>query len=257
MIVAMRRAGTGPKTTLNAITPLHQVFEHGQRRGWCAGNPCTRVDRPRLEEDNDIRYLSPEEVEALLRAVPEDDEFGPTDRALYLAAVASGLRQGELLGLRWRDIDWDAGRIRVRRNYVRGHWGTPKSRRSTRAVPMIDRLAGELDRHYKRSHYQADDDLVFLTPRPERCSPTRTWSAASSARATRPGSGRCASTISGIRTPCGWLPPGYRCERSRSGSATATTRRRFAMRTTRLPPMRARWPSGRSRGQFRGRTERN
>jgi integrase len=164
MIAAMRRGGTGPKTTVNAITLLAQVFEHGQRRGWCAGNPCARVDRPRLEDDIDIHFLSPEEVEALLRAVPEDDVFGPTDRALYLAAVASGLRQGELLALRWRDIDWAASRIRVRRNYVRGHWGTPKSRRSTRAVPMIDRLAGELDRHHQRSHYQGDDDLVFPHP---------------------------------------------------------------------------------------------
>jgi integrase len=129
-----------------------------------ASNPCTRVDRPRVEDDADIRFLEMSEVEALLRAVPEDDEFGPTDCALYLTAVTSGLRQGELLALRWRDIDWAAGRIRVRRNYVRGHWGTPKLRRSSRAVPMIDRLAGELDRHYKRSHFQADDDLVFPHP---------------------------------------------------------------------------------------------
>lgn len=60
------------------------------------------------------------------------------DRALYVAAVMTGLRQGELIALRWRDVDWTAGRIRVRQNYVLGEFGTPKSRRSTRSVPMVD-----------------------------------------------------------------------------------------------------------------------
>jgi integrase len=77
----------------------------------------------------------------------------------------TGLRQGELLALRWRDVDWRAGRVRVRQNYVRGHWGTPKSRRGSRSVPLADRVAGELDRHFQRSAYQADDDLVFCHPR--------------------------------------------------------------------------------------------
>ena len=76
----------------------------------------------------------------------------------------TGLRQGELLALRWRDVDWKAARIRVRQNHVRGHWGTPKTRRGSRSVPLADRVAGELDRHFKRSRYQADDDLVFAHP---------------------------------------------------------------------------------------------
>ncbi|MGE5635905.1 MAG: site-specific integrase, partial [Nocardioidaceae bacterium] len=87
-----------------------------------------------------------------------------TDRALFLVAAMTGLRQGELLALRWRDVDWLAGRIRVRSNYVRGHWGSPKSRRGSRSVPMVDRVAAELERHFKRSVYQGDDDLVFSHP---------------------------------------------------------------------------------------------
>jgi integrase len=54
--------------------------------------------------------------------------------------------------------------IRVRRNYTRGTWGTPKSRRSSRAVPMISRVAGELDRLYQWSRFKDDDDLVFAHP---------------------------------------------------------------------------------------------
>ena len=76
----------------------------------------------------------------------------------------TGLRQGELLGLRWRDIDWSAGRVRVRQSYVRGEFGTPKSRRSSRSVPLADRVAGELDRHFQRSAYQARRRPGLLPP---------------------------------------------------------------------------------------------
>jgi integrase len=74
------------------------------------------------------------------------------------------MRQGELLALRWRDIDWAARRVRVRRNYVRGSWGAPKTRRGSRAVPLADRLAAELEHHFRRSAFKADDDLVFGHP---------------------------------------------------------------------------------------------
>ena len=98
-----------------------------------------------------------------MRAVP-DDLLGPTIGALYLTATMTGLRQGELVALRWQDVDWVAGVVRVRRSYTRGRFGTPKTRRSSRAVPMADRVAAELERHFQRSRYQADDDLVFGHP---------------------------------------------------------------------------------------------
>jgi integrase len=50
-------------------------------------------------------------------------------------------------------VDWQAQRIRVRRNYTRGEFGTPKSRRSARAVPLADEVAGALDRLYKHSSW--------------------------------------------------------------------------------------------------------
>lgn len=165
LAVAMRREGAAPKTIVNALTLLHQIFEFGERKGWCQSNPCKQVQRPQLEDAADIHFLAMEEVEALVRSSPQDHPLGPTDRALYLTATMTGLRQGELLALRWRDVDWAASRIRVRQNYVRGHWGTPKSRRGSRSVPMADRVAAALERHYQRSAFQADDDLVF--PHPE------------------------------------------------------------------------------------------
>ena len=164
MIRVMRRNGAGPKLISNALALLFQIFQYGRRKGWCELNPCEWVDRPKVEAHQDIRYLTMDEVEALRAALPDDGMYAATDQALLLTAVMTGLRQGELLALRWRDIDWPAARVRVRQNYVRGNWGTPKSRRGSRSVPLVDRLAGALERHFQGSAYQEDDDLVFANP---------------------------------------------------------------------------------------------
>jgi integrase len=163
-IAHMARTGRSTKTTLNALGILHSIFEYARREGWVAANPCTLVEKPRAAvTDPDIRFLEPEEVEALLRGVP-DDELGRVERRMYLAAAMTGMRQGELLALRWRDIDWPARRVRIRRNFVRGEFGTPKSKRSSRSVPLTDRLAGELDQLHQETLYDSDDELVFAHP---------------------------------------------------------------------------------------------
>lgn len=169
MITALRRDGKAAKTISNALTLLFQIFAFGQRKGWCQDNPCASVDRPKVEESSDIRFLDQDELEALLAAVDRNAEpFGASDAVLFLTAAMTGLRQGELLALRWRDIDWDAGKVRVRRNHVRGHWGTPKSRRGSRSVPLAQRLRSELKAHFARASFGADDDLVFGHPQTGR-----------------------------------------------------------------------------------------
>jgi integrase len=90
--------------------------------------------------------------------------FQHIDRAFYIVAAQTGLRHGELVALRWRDVDWTAMRIRVRRNYVRGEFGTPKTRRSTRAVPMSAEVGAALERLFQQSRFQDDDDLAFASP---------------------------------------------------------------------------------------------
>jgi integrase len=157
------RDGLSAKYTANALGFLHSVFEFAVRRDWIAINPCRYVDVPKaVDVDTAIRFLDTPDVEALLRAVPHGP-YGRVQRVLYLAAVMTGMRQGEMLALRWQDVDWSAQRVRVNRNYVRGAFGSPKSHRS-RSVPLADRLGGELDQLYKASAFQADDDLVFANP---------------------------------------------------------------------------------------------
>lgn len=157
--------GLAVKTITNQLNFAHGVFQFALRRGWATTNPVGLTERPRSAPvDPDIRFLMAEELEALLRAVALGETLGPTDQALYTVAAMTGLRQGELVALRWRDVDWTAGLVRVRRNYSRGAWGTPKSRRSSRAVPLAERVAAELERHFQHSAYQSDDDLVFCHP---------------------------------------------------------------------------------------------
>lgn len=93
-----------------------------------------------------------------------EDVLGRVERAMYLTAAMTGMRQGELLALRWMDVDWLAQRVRVRRNYVRGRFGAPKSKRSSRSIPLADRVARELELLFQASSYQADEDLVFGHP---------------------------------------------------------------------------------------------
>lgn len=162
----MLRDGKAEHTRARTLKLISQVFDFARRRGWCSENPCREVERPQVRESADIRFLGREELEALLSAVDVAEKpFGSADRAIFLTAAMTGLRQGELLALRWRDVDWMAKRIRVRRSYVRGHWGTPKSRSGERSVPLSTRVAGELKRYLRRSSFRADDDLVFAHPR--------------------------------------------------------------------------------------------
>jgi integrase len=72
------------------------------------------------------------------------------------------MRLGELLALRWGDVDWNSGRVWVRRNVTRsGHFQEPKSRGSVRAIAMPPTLARALREHRLASPFSGEDELVF------------------------------------------------------------------------------------------------
>jgi len=154
-----------PKTIHNVIGTLSTLFTFAQapQRRWATANPCKGIELPAIPETTEIRFLTLEEVRALVANVPVG-LYQQTDQVMFLMAAMTGLRKGELVALRWRDVDWTALRVRVRQNYTRGQFGTPKSRRSTRSVPLADELAGQLDRLYKASRWTGDGDLVFAHP---------------------------------------------------------------------------------------------
>jgi integrase len=171
---SMLAKGSAPKTVRNVMTFLHSVFLLAMRNGWTSLNPvvgAARPKRPRAGDANpDLQFLTMGELDAVIATIPDlvvDREvFGPVLRVLILTAGTTGIRQSELLGLRWRDVDMAAQRIRVRNAWVRGeHSGEGKSDLSTRrSVPMSDRLVCELKKWRLRTVYGDDEDLVFAHP---------------------------------------------------------------------------------------------
>jgi integrase len=164
LLVRLRRLGRAPKTIRNVASTLHSLFELAVRRHWAAANPCKQVDLPAIHPNGDVRFLSDDELRSVLaRGIP-DDELRAVDRALYLTAAMTGLRQGELLGLRWRDLDIAALKVRVRQAWVRGEFKSPKSARGVRGVPMADVVGRALEKLRRTSPFSEDDDLVFGHP---------------------------------------------------------------------------------------------
>src|SRR4051812_4796710 len=84
------------------------------------------------------------------------------DRALIATAAFTGLRLGELLALRWSDVNFTDSVVHVRRAYsiVAGSMKSPKSGKE-RSVPMVEAVAVELAKLGQRDEFTADDDLVF------------------------------------------------------------------------------------------------
>jgi integrase len=164
LLAGMRSDGKSAKTIQNAYRLAHSIFAYAVEKGWRPDNPCAAVEAPTLDPSTEIRYLNDAELEALLRTVAgSKGTFAQTDHALYMAAAMAGMRQGELLALRVRHVDFDAGRLHVRLSYVRGVEAAPKSGKG-RSVPLAPSLAAVLARLLQREEFTDDDDLVFCHP---------------------------------------------------------------------------------------------
>jgi integrase len=164
-IAALEHKGLAPKTIRNVIASLSAIcnFASSPRRRWAHSNPCSGAELPAVPPTTEIRFLTLEQVDLLIASLPASP-FIELDRPLFLVAALTGLRKGELIALRWCDVDFAARRLRVRRNYTRGAFGTPKSRRSARAVPLAGEAATALEQLREHSAWSADDDLVFAHP---------------------------------------------------------------------------------------------
>ena len=129
--------GLSPKTINNQLTVLRRLLRSAVEWGALDTIPHFRllaVPTP------PFRYLSMPEVARLANAAPN-----AIARAMIVTASHTGLRLGELAGLEWDDVDLARRQLRVTRNLVRGHLGTPKNGR-TRYVPLTPDVAQELHR---------------------------------------------------------------------------------------------------------------
>jgi integrase len=151
--------GGSNRTRQKYLVCLGSIFKRAMKVYGLPRNPADLVERPRVRRAAKIDVLRPEEVLALVRAAESDQ-----DAAIFHTAAFAGLRMGELLALRWRDVDFTRRTIHVRENWTQGETTTPKGG-TERAVPMAEEVAERLARLGQRQHFTTDDDLVFCTPR--------------------------------------------------------------------------------------------
>jgi integrase len=138
------------------LVVLNGIFRRAMRVWRLPRNPVADVERPRVRISTDIDAFSPEEIHALVRAA----DSAP-DATLFLTAAFTVLRLGELLALRWCDLDFARQAIRVRRSFTaHGGMSSPKSGR-VRSVPLVSDVAQALAALGTRELFTDEDDLVF------------------------------------------------------------------------------------------------
>ncbi|MBV8987711.1 MAG: site-specific integrase [Solirubrobacterales bacterium] len=145
-----------PRGRNKLLIQLHGILGRARRVYGLPGNAAADVEKFPQRSSGEIEVFSPEEVWALVRAAASEQ-----DAAIYLTAAFTGLRMGELLALRWREVDFVGHTIRVRASFYAGQLTTPKSGK-VRAVPMAPDVASALAQLGRREHSLQDNDLVFV-----------------------------------------------------------------------------------------------
>jgi integrase len=134
------------------------LFNHACRYELFDRNPIYLV-RQSAKRRRAPTVLMPAEIKALV------DNLGIRERTLVLLAVSTGLRQSELFGLKWSDIDFDQGTMNVTRSIVYGVVGPCKTESSQKPVPVHPLLADALSEWRRLCTYTEPDDWVFASRR--------------------------------------------------------------------------------------------
>ncbi len=145
------------RTIVRHLAVCNGIFKRAKRRGWVGGNPASAelVERPPVVYTGEFDTFTRDEVE-LLAAHAANVQDG----AIFRTAAYTGLRQGELIALRWCDVDLVGGLVHVRRNYTDGRLKMPKGKK-VGSVPMVPDVADALALLKERKRFTGDDDLVF------------------------------------------------------------------------------------------------
>jgi integrase len=162
-------AGLSPRTVQYVHVTIHKALKQAVRDGLVPRN-ATEAVKPPQERREEIRPLTLEQVKTLFEAAK-----GERLEALYVLAVTTGLRQGELLGLKWKDVDIEAGTLQVRRTLTTAKGGpvlsAPKTKGSRRTVRLsrtaLEALRGHLERQLREIDQAGDlwheNGLIFAS----------------------------------------------------------------------------------------------
>jgi integrase len=170
-IARKRREKLAPKTISNHLRTLSAMFEYARRRRRMQVNPVELLE-PLHVPTPDTPVLREEEVAALLNAYKllegaaeaAERPWWAAARRLTAFALGTALRRGEILALRWQDVELLDRRLHVRRSFVRGEMGEPKSKAGRRTIGFGPRTADVLEEQWKASVYRSPESLVFCHP---------------------------------------------------------------------------------------------
>jgi integrase len=147
-------AGLSARTVQYIHVTLHKALKQAVQDGLIPRNATEAVKAPQVRRE-EMRPLSAEQVKVLLE-VARGDRL----EALYVLAIHTGLRQGELLGLKWEDVDLESGTLRVRRTLVTAKGGpvltAPKTKGSRRSVKLTQGAVEALRSHLKHQLQEID-----------------------------------------------------------------------------------------------------
>jgi integrase len=147
-------SGLSSRTVQYVHVTLHKALKQAIADGLIPRNVTEAVKPPQVRRE-EMQPLTAEQVKVLFKAVK-----GDRLEALYVLAVTAGLRQGELLGLKWDDIDLEVGTLRVRRTLTTAKGGpvlsAPKTRGSRRTVRLSQMALEALRSHLERQLEEID-----------------------------------------------------------------------------------------------------
>ncbi len=162
-----KAGGLSPRSVRYIHTVIHIALEQALKEQHITINPANVVKLPRVTK-KEMNTLDIEGISKFLEAARDTRHY-----AAYLLELATGLRRGELLGLRWQDVDLKAGTLRVTQQYVRTNDGNifqaPKTNLSRRTVQIPQNVVKEIRAHkawqaqYRLALGEAyeNNDLVF------------------------------------------------------------------------------------------------
>ncbi len=149
-------------TTIAKIRGLMlRIYKIGLRHEHVAKNPVLHVET-RSKSTYRAIIITPAQTLTILKSLPS-----PLHYALVLTCAATALRSSEILALRWADVLWDEGRIRVSKRWAKGEDGETKTDASDGYVPLHPVLAGHLRAWQQKSPFAKATDFVFPSMRAE------------------------------------------------------------------------------------------
>jgi len=143
-----------PKTRTNLRNLMHVLFECARRWELASANPIELV-RQRGRRQTAPRRLTVEEIRQLL------DQLGEPYRTMVILAACLGLRVGEILGLKWGDVDLLKGTLEIRRTVYQYHIGPAKTAYSEAALPLAPEVVSALQHWLSQAKYRSEEDFVF------------------------------------------------------------------------------------------------